>query len=363
MVYGERTSRRKGLEVSMPLSSNLLPATMHLLGFAALPPEAVQQTKSKPEARLRPPISGRRSPGVQFLDQVMLSHMERIGCSSATLAISFRGRLVHSRVYGWIDQEKKTATLPSTLIGIASCEKPITAAAIRQLAHRRKLSLDDEVVTLLHIKPNGKVVDCRIEQITLRNLLDHKSGWQGEPIKRAMNAARKSGEKDPLPVDVVLGFLRTERLSSDPGTEFEYCNFCYDTLRRVIWKTSKKTAADYFRTELFRPFGMVTLDGFASPDSRGEERGLSIVWNDRDGGPVSVTAPALCRFMQCFWLTREPRDQSNPTWTMYGSLPGSTALMLWRSDGINVAAVFNGRGDDSHEQIKNDLDAVIERLT
>jgi CubicO group peptidase (beta-lactamase class C family) len=347
----------------MPGPSNLLLAIpFFLVGVGALPPEAAQQAKSKVAARSRSPISGRRSPGVQYLDEVMLRHMDKIGCSSATLAISFRGRLVHSRGYGWLDQERKTPTQPSTLIGIASCEKPITAAAIRQLARRRKLNLDDRVFHLLQIKARGKVVDSRIEQITVRNLLEHKAGWQGEPVDRAVNATRKSGEKDPLPVDVVLGFLMTERLSSDPGTKFEYCNFCYDTLRRVIWKTSQKTAIDYFRTELFRPFGMNASEGFASPDDRGQDRGLSIVWNDREGGPVSATAPTLCRFMRCFCLTGEPRDRSNPTWTMYGSLPKSTALMLWRSDGIDVAAVFNGRGSDSHDQIKQDLEAVIERL-
>jgi CubicO group peptidase (beta-lactamase class C family) len=66
--------------------------------------------------------------------------MEKMGCSSATLAISYRGRRVHSRGYGWIDQDKKLPTQPHTLIGIASCETPITAAAIRQLAKRRKLN-------------------------------------------------------------------------------------------------------------------------------------------------------------------------------------------------------------------------------
>ena len=248
------------------------------------------------------------------------------------------------------------------MIGIASCEKPITAAAIRQLARRRKLKLDDKVFALLGIRPRGEVADSRMSQISVRNLLEHKAGWQGEPINRAIKAARASGEKDPLSIEVVLGFLMTQRLSSDPGTKYEYCNSCYDTLRHVILKTSKKTGVDYFRTELFSSFRIDATNGFASPDAQRKPGSLSIVWNDRDGGPVSASSPMLCRFMQCFWLTGEPRDQSNPTWTMYGSLPSSTALMLWRSDGINVAAVFNGRGDDPHDQIKKDLEAIIDRL-
>jgi CubicO group peptidase (beta-lactamase class C family) len=334
----------------------LISTLVFLTGLAA------QEINSEFRAIAGPPISGKKSSGVQLLDQVMLKHMEKIGCSSATLAISYRQGVVHSRGYGWVDQKKKIPTRPDTLIGIASCEKPITAAAIRQLAKRGKLNLDDKIFRLLGIRPTGEVIDDRISQISVRNLLEHKAGWQGAPIDRAISAARASGKTDPLSIEVVLSFLMTQRLSSDPGTKYDYCNFCYDTLRHVILKTSKKTAVDYFRTELFRPLETDAIKGFASPDVRRNRGGLSIVWNDGGGGPVSASAPTLCRFMQCFWLTGEPRDQSNPTWIMYGSLPSSTTLMLWRSDGINAAAVFNGRGDDSHDQIKKDLEAVIDRL-
>jgi hypothetical protein len=65
--------------------------------------------------------------------------------------------------------------------------------------------------------------------------------------------------------------------------------------------------------------------------------------------------------MQRFWINGEPRDRSNPKWVKYGGLPASTALMIWRSDGINVVALFNGRSD-AHDRIKDDLEAVIDRL-
>ena len=65
--------------------------------------------------------------------------------------------------------------------------------------------------------------------------------------------------------------------------------------------------------------------------------------------------------MRCFWLSGEPRDKDNPRWCMYGSLPNSTACMLW-SDGIDVAFIFNGRGKESHADIVKDLENVIERL-
>ncbi len=249
-------------------SKGLISTIVLLTGVAVCRSGAGQEAKRELRATAGPPISGKKSPGVQLLDQVMLKHMEKIGCSSATLAISYRRRLVHSRGYGWVDQDKTIPTQPDTLIGIASCEKPITSAAIHQLARRGKLKLDDEVFPLLEIKPRGDVVDSRMFRISVRNLLEHKAGWQGEPIDRAVKAARSSGATEPLPTETVLGFLMTQRLSSDPGTKYEYCNWCYDALRLVIWKTSRKTAADYFRTELLRPFGIDATKGFAAPDVR-----------------------------------------------------------------------------------------------
>ena len=66
--------------------------------------------------------------------------------------------------------------------------------------------------------------------------------------------------------------------------------------------------------------------------------------------------------MRNYWLTGEPRDSGNPLWVMYGSLDGSTAIMVWRPDGIDLVALFNGRGSVSQDEISRDLQVVIDRL-
>jgi hypothetical protein len=38
-------------------------------------------------------------------------------------------------------------------------------------------------------------------------------------------------------------------------------------------------------------------------------------------------------------------------------------MMLWRSDGINLAFVFNGRAEGvSHDEIKDELEKALEAL-
>jgi hypothetical protein len=67
--------------------------------------------------------------------------------------------------------------------------------------------------------------------------------------------------------------------------------------------------------------------------------------------------------MRYFWLTGEPQNRDNPTCQNNGGMPGSTAMMLWRPDGIDVAFIFIGRDNKvSCEQIKDDLEKVIDRL-
>lgn len=246
----------------------------------------------------RPPITGKKARGGELLDEVMLKYLDKIGCSGASLAVSSKGVLIYSRGYGWRDKEKRVPLQPDTLMGIASCEKAITAAAIRQLARNGKLDLEASVFKLLQIKRQGKIVDRRVWDITIHLLLDHKAGWQGEPIDRATQSMLKKGYKFPdLPprsasqVETLLGFIMAEKLKDAPGTKYEYCNFYFDTLRHVIEKVSGQSAVDYYRRELFRPYGIRReIMSFGAPDSPGRDGEPPRVWNKDDGPATRLAA-------------------------------------------------------------------------
>jgi hypothetical protein len=47
---------------------------------------------------------------------------------------------------------------------------------------------------------------------------------------------------------------------------------------------------------------------------------------------------------------------------MNGSWTNSTATMLWREDGIDLVFVFNGRSEVTHDEIKAELEKVIDAL-
>ena len=82
---------------------------------------------------------------------------------------------------------------------------------------------------------------------------------------------------------------------------------------------------------------------------------------DAHGGIVA-SAPALCAFLKSYWISgeRRPPTAKGQQWTFYGSLPGTTAMVLQRPDGIDVAVLMNGRRDESFME---DLDALRKDVT
>jgi len=305
------------------------------------------------------PVSGTDAAGADLFDEVMVRAMKRINCTAAAVAVADRGVMVHSRGYGWLDKEKKVPLPADAMIGIASCEKPVTAAAIKHLARNGGLDLDAGLFALLKVRPQGPVRDERIHSISIRHVLEHKAGWGPDPASGAADALRKAGGSDPLPLEAILSRVMTHPLKNAPGTVSEYCNFGYDTLRHVLERFSGKRPDDYFRNVLFQPELVLGFYGSGAPLPKDAP---PLVWNAATGGPISASAPALLKFMRRYWLTGEPRDSGNPLWVMYGSLDGSTAIMIWRSDGIDLVALFNGRGSVSHDEISRDLQAVIDRI-
>src|SRR5262249_52449711 len=146
--------------------------------------------------------------------------------------------------------------------GLASCDKPIIAAIMRQLALLGKLDLNASVFKVLNLKPAGKVIDKRVWDITVQHLMDHKAGWQGEPLARANQAYEASGGKAPpataFPVWVQkqLEHVMCQQLKNKPGEVGEYDNFAFITMRLVIIKVAGKSFGEYLAHDLCRPFGV-----------------------------------------------------------------------------------------------------------
>jgi CubicO group peptidase (beta-lactamase class C family) len=304
------------------------------------------------------PISGTVQPPIRALDDVMVSLLHKIDCTAAALAISKGDTLLYERSYGWLDREHKIPMPVNAYFGLASCEKPITAAAVRKLAAEGKLNLDARLFATLGIQPAGRIVDPRVNDITFEHVLDMKAGWWGGDIHNdLLQSAQASGVPPPYTIPVLLAQVMSPPLQADPGTVENYSNFGFDTLRYVVEVESHKQPGFYYRERLLL---RSSCKDIGQPEELSpQEQTSRAVWNLSDGGPIFASARYLCLFMDEYWYTGKPRDNDRPLWVKYGSLPGSTADMIWRQDGLNIAAIFNGRNQDSNDEVRTDVEKVV----
>lgn len=309
-------------------------------------------------------------PAFPSVDAAILSFMDKVSSQAASIAISKDGKLLHSRGYGWSDKAKTQPVAPETLFRVASVTKPITAALIRQAAREGKLSLDAKAFELLELKP---VADSRLSDITIAQLLAHQGGWDREaafdPMFHLDEIRKELSLTQPVTTDDVIRYMLNQPLQFGPGEKKAYSNFGYCILGRVLEKSTQKPFAECVEQMLCRP--LETKDillGCNASDKRDprevwypvEDDAFSLDVMDAHGGLIAST-PALCRFLDAYWITGEPRKPGETAdWTHFGSLPGTTAMVRQRIDGHNIAVLLNGRRDESFRDDNNLLKSVID---
>src|SRR5581483_7215678 len=114
------------------------------------------------------------------LSQRMRDLLRRHRLPGASAGIVREGRLAWQAGFGFADLATRRRPDEHTLYRVASISKTFTATAIVQLRDAGKLGLDDPLVRHL---PEFAAVRCRhgrVEAVTLRRLLSHRSGLISE---------------------------------------------------------------------------------------------------------------------------------------------------------------------------------------
>jgi N-acyl-D-amino-acid deacylase len=327
------------------------------------------------------PISGKKVPGFEPIDKAVLDLMDTIDCQAATVAVSKDGQLLYSRGYGWSDEAKKKSVPPDALMRIASVTKPITAAAVKSAIRAGQLSPDTKAFELLAVKaPGGKATDPRIREITVGQLLQHKGGWDREatfdPMFRVKQIEKELELRAPAGPVNVIEYMLTQPLQFDPGEKAVYSNFGYCVLGRVLEKVMKKPYFECVQQAVCEPLCIRDIKlGHGALEKRDprevwcpiSEDAFSLDVMDAHGGLIA-SAPALCQFLQGYWINGDPRLQGQRAdYTAFGSLPGTTAMVRQREDGHNIAVLMNGRRDkhfnEDNRSLKQAMDRAVEKIS
>lgn len=245
-----------------------------------------------------PPLSGVDQPALASYDQTIAGLLLAFDVPGASVAVSRQGKLVYARGIGWIDRERTTPVQPDSLFRIASVSKPITAVAVLKLVEEGLIDLDAPAVGYLAglPPPDGAEVDPRWEQITVRHLLHHAGGFDrgqsGDPMFRPRTTAEALGAKPPATADLIVRYMRGQRLDFDPGSREAYSNFGYCVLGRVIEAVTGMSYEAFVRDRVLAPMGIADMK---IGHTRLEQRDPKEVFYDPGPGsrPVPSVFPAV----------------------------------------------------------------------
>src|SRR6185295_12758452 len=159
-----------------------------------------------------------------------------------------------------------------TVFRIASMTKSFTAMSILALRDEGKLSLDDPAEKYVPEMKSLAYPTTDAPRITIRHLLSHAEGF---PEDNPWGDRQLADTEDQLSQMIKGGIP----FSNPPGIAYEYSNYGFAILGRIVSVVSGVTYEDYVTANVLRPLGMssTTLEPSAVPFDR---RAHGYRWED-----------------------------------------------------------------------------------
>jgi CubicO group peptidase (beta-lactamase class C family) len=350
--------------------------------------------------------------------------LDKYAIKGASVAVMKDGRLVLARGFGYADQETNQFVEPKHVFRVASVSKLITAVAVMKLVEEGKLSLDDKIFGeegLLNDSVYLAYKDKRVDDITVRNLLNHSAGWNrnyGDHMFMQHTIARQMKVDLPVDLPLIIKFAIDKRLHFRPGSRTSYSNLGYAILGLVIEKKTGQTYVDYVTNEIFKPAGIYDIymgknlmeQKIANEVIYYEQRNVGKVHSvyaknemvDRTYGGNDIellgaaggwiaTAPDLMKFLSLIdgdetipdILSMETlRMMTNPllsgghtigwsgtdgrgNWWRTGTFAGTSAVMMRQANGFNWIILTNTstwRGTKLSREINKEIQASLNEV-
>ena len=171
--------------------------------------------------------------------------------------------------YGTVDKEVRVLPDAKTTFQIGSVSKLFTASLLQALCDEGTVSME---ATLGELIGGSMPLSPATQQVTLKQLVTHTSGFPRIPKSLSVKATETAGEDDPLldPYSYLgpkfmFEYLTTAEGKREPG-RFEYSNFGMGLLGHVLEVVTGKDYESLVKEKVLTPLGMTATAITATPE-------------------------------------------------------------------------------------------------
>jgi CubicO group peptidase (beta-lactamase class C family) len=185
------------------------------------------------------------------LDRMFAEFAKTAHVPGAAWGIVIDGELAHSGAAGVRDVVTNAPADADTVFRIASMTKSFTAMSILKLRDEGKLSLDDPAERYVSELKSLRYPTTDSPRITIRHLLTHSQGfpednpWGDQQLSESEEQFSRM-MRDGIP------------FSNVPGISYEYSNYGFAILGRVVSRVSGKPYDEYVSQNILQPLGMTS---------------------------------------------------------------------------------------------------------
>lgn len=327
--------------------------------------------------------SGLSGNDLNTINSKVKKYMDDYDIPGLSIAVMKDGRLVYAKGYGLANKANGNQVSTNSLFRIASVSKPITAAAIMRLTETTNLKLSDKL-----FGPNGILGDyCATasncvdqtdaEKITVQSCLEHSTGWTQDAVWQQYQLNN---------TDIIKWALKNYSQSNAPGVKYQYMNFDYFLLGRVIEKKSGQSYENYVKNAILSKCGITKMEIGSDTEAGkapnevtyygGNPYNLKLTRMDANGGWIARPIDLLRFAAGIDGLKNRPDFLSSGTiktmhtvstasgaddyakglkvkgdwWMHNGCMSGTLSTLVHFKNGVSVAMAINTRPatDDCH---------------
>jgi CubicO group peptidase (beta-lactamase class C family) len=288
---------------------------MHKWIIGLLLATAGTQTVPAPQVQFSDP-DRRAKLGTAFadIDRMFGEFAKTAHVPGAAWGIVIDGELAHSGASGVRDVATNAPVDVDTVFRIASMTKSFTAMAILKLRDEGKLALDDPAERHVPELKGLRYPTTDSPRITIRHLLTHSGGfpednpWGDQQLSES-EARLSRMLRDGIP------------FSNAPGVAYEYSNYGFAILGRVVSEVSGKPYDEYVSQNILQPLGMTSTTLHPSKVAA-DRRAVGYRWEDERWkeepalphgsfgamGGMLTSIRDLSRYVSVFLEAWPPRD-------------------------------------------------------